>query len=129
MADVDPDEEEDDSETSESDKYYNEDLYRLACIRNMSIWRSHGGPNKRERFVRHPRHMGHQAPENESSSQTETETDDDDSYRTSEDENEDDEFEPPIFGAKMPGRSIYGSTNIKCLQIYSFILQFNMYFV
>ncbi|KAJ8318376.1 hypothetical protein KUTeg_003467 [Tegillarca granosa] len=104
MADVDPDEEED-NETPESDKYYNEDLYRLACIRNMSIWRSHGGPSKRQRFVRNPTHTGHQVPDNESSSHTESDTDDD-SYRTSDDENEDDEFEPPIFGAKMPGEQV-----------------------
>ncbi|KAK3090688.1 hypothetical protein FSP39_013756 [Pinctada imbricata] len=83
---------------------YNENALRDAARANMSIWRSHTGPQKREKFVHHGspnrKYSYRRSYSDESRS-----CDDDDSQEwnhiyTSDEDNEDDDFEPPIFQPK-----------------------------
>ncbi|XP_060080430.1 leucine-rich repeat protein lrrA-like [Ylistrum balloti] len=99
--------ERDDSEGSEDDEKekqnningYSHDLYRRAAELNLSssFWRSHTGPQKREKFVR-PYDKGYTrySPE---TSVTETSSDDD-----SDELNGDDDYEPPPFFPKTKRR-------------------------
>ncbi|OWF50284.1 leucine-rich repeat protein lrrA-like [Mizuhopecten yessoensis] len=87
--------EEEDDQTANNG--YSQDLYRRAAELNLcsSIWRSHTGPQKREKYV-HQYDRGHIP----YSSKTSEEIDEASSDSKSEEFNGDDNFEPPLFFPK-----------------------------
>ncbi|VDI59563.1 Hypothetical predicted protein [Mytilus galloprovincialis] len=76
---------------------YSEDVLKSAAINNLSIWRSHNGNQKRERFIRKFSTMPLFGQYNRKETESEEDQDDSD-YEVDGDEDED--YEPPIFVSK-----------------------------
>lgn len=86
---------------------YSEDVLKSAAINNLSIWRSHNGNQKRERFIRKFSTMPLFGQYNRKETESEEDQDDSD-YEVDGDEDED--YEPPIFVSKNRNGNIRNQT-------------------